>query len=344
LLTVWQQVLGRDDIGVTDDFFTVGGHSLLAIRLLKRIQPVLGIELPLSVIFEVPSVRELARFAGRENLEFKPNSLMLLQKASSPQRSVFLIPPNGHTGIYFSGLVSKLPKSINAYSFDPVTALEYASIECIAEHYAEEIMKIQAHGPWVIGGVCFGNHLALATANALEKVTGDTSTLLLVDSDAPFNGPSWQRESGLVARRRSPIGFYADIFAKAWQQDKFRSLLARQKRRVHGLLNDTVNTYNKVQYHLSMLYVRHVAMPTQSKITLILSNELIERPLLVSRWQSLALTDFDLRRSQVEKHFDFVDPKSSYWAEYAALLLAEFGDSTVDPPSLGDPQMRQDIS
>src|SRR5262249_49007442 len=61
LLGIWSELLGSDHIGVDDDFFDAGGHSLLAMRLNSRLRDAFKVDLPLRAVFESPSVAGLAR-------------------------------------------------------------------------------------------------------------------------------------------------------------------------------------------------------------------------------------------------------------------------------------------
>jgi NAD(P)-dependent dehydrogenase (short-subunit alcohol dehydrogenase family) len=60
LATLWQQLLGIEQVGIHDDFFDLGGHSLLGIQLLSRVRETLGADLPLRLLFESPTLAGMA--------------------------------------------------------------------------------------------------------------------------------------------------------------------------------------------------------------------------------------------------------------------------------------------
>jgi hypothetical protein len=71
LAEIWSEVLGVERVGRCDDFFELGGHSLLVVRVISRIQQVVGAEVELGLVFERPVLKELAEAlaaAGRAEL------------------------------------------------------------------------------------------------------------------------------------------------------------------------------------------------------------------------------------------------------------------------------------
>jgi acyl carrier protein len=65
IATVWRDVLAREDIGVHDDFFALGGDSLMAIRVVGRIRELTTIEYPVAEFFDEPTIAAAAGSVGR---------------------------------------------------------------------------------------------------------------------------------------------------------------------------------------------------------------------------------------------------------------------------------------
>lgn len=171
LLELWRTVLERDDIAVTDNFFDVGGHSLLAVRLAARVDKAFGTRLPLATLITAPTVADLASVLRRERPAPSWRSLVPLQPGGT-RPPLFLV--HGIRGqlMLFGSLVHRLGEDQPVYGLQSVgldrAAAPLTSIPAMAAHYISEIRSVQPHGPYLLGGFCFGGAIAVEVASQLR--------------------------------------------------------------------------------------------------------------------------------------------------------------------------------
>ncbi len=173
LVLLWEEVLQQTPISVTASFFQLGGHSLLAVKLMSKIEKAFNRDLPVSVLFEAPSIRELAAVIEKENSN-KDTCLVKIQPNGS-KPPLFLIP--GY--LFYHHLARHLGDDQPIYGFEPISE---RSTEKVAKHYIDQIIKIQHEGPYYLGGYCAGGIVAYEMAQQLKSSGHSIGLLAMFES------------------------------------------------------------------------------------------------------------------------------------------------------------------
>lgn len=192
LIKLWQTILGISIISLEDNFFDVGGTSLLAVNLLIKIKDKLGVELSIRDIFTYPTLKEQAKFIqsllNQTIIKTKslstPCPIITLQEDGN-QTPLFLIHPIGGTIFWYSWLSKLLKKVRPIYGIqDPSIELEkpiFESIEEMASFYLKQIKKIQPSGNYLIGGASFGTTVAVEIAHMFHKAGDKVTSIISLD-------------------------------------------------------------------------------------------------------------------------------------------------------------------
>ena len=199
LVQIWEELLGVQPIGVTDRFFEVGGHSLLALRLLVEVERRLGRKVPLAALFEEPTVEHLAAVLRRNDDEWP---LLVTLRGGEHRRKLFLVHPGGGTLLNYVHLVRHLPPAIPIHGIQ-ARGLDGArepheTLEEMAHDYVAEVRRVQAEGPYLLAGHSMGGVIAFEMARQLVALGEDVAFLGMFDSVAPL---SW-RELHVEDERR----------------------------------------------------------------------------------------------------------------------------------------------
>ncbi|QSQ17761.1 non-ribosomal peptide synthetase [Myxococcus landrumensis] len=186
---LWKEVLEQPGVDVDDDFFTVGGDSILAMRLLARLEEEFGLPLPLAVLFQNPVLRDSAD-AIQDYLREESVRSCVVQLASRD------IPPTAAPLFLFHGgdgevhhyreLVPLLEPRFYCHGIQAPETLTpdrpLASFEERVATYARDIRAAQAHGPYRLVGFSYGGYPALGVAAHLEAQGEQVELLALVDT------------------------------------------------------------------------------------------------------------------------------------------------------------------
>ena len=188
LAQMWAGLLKVERVGIHDNFFDLGGHSLLAFRLKTIIQNRLNCELPLSALFQAPTIAALAKLL--EKPAEKPASPVLVPiQASGSGNPFFCMHPVGGQIMCYAGLSRELGADQPFYALqspDPSQS-QPRTMEEMATLYIREIRHVQPRGPYLLGGWSMGGLLAFEMAQQLLDAGEKIGLLVLFDSAPPIH-------------------------------------------------------------------------------------------------------------------------------------------------------------
>lgn len=205
ILLLWQEVLKQQDISIDDDFYDIGGHSLLAVQLLTKINDSLTLALNNQFTLSHTTIADMAS-AIEEGGMIEGNSMLVpLNKGDAEQSPLFLMHPIGGTVYCYMPMLNSLDKALPVYAFqspgidDPDEA--EVAIEAIAQKYVEQMLAIQVDGPYRLGGWCFGGVIAYEVASQLIALGKEVESIVVFDTRAPIvaNHPEDADDSTLLS-------------------------------------------------------------------------------------------------------------------------------------------------
>lgn len=183
LRAIWEVVLGTSSLSDDDDFFDVGGTSLLAVRLFFLIAERLDRELPLSTLLEAPTIAELAAVIDDPSRE--TGRLVLMRRGSGAP--LFLVHSLWGDVLGMRHLARAIETDVPVYGLrarglDPDEEPQ-TSVEEMAQTYAETIRSVQPEGPYRLAGHSFGALVAFETARRLSQEGAVVAWLGLIDGE-----------------------------------------------------------------------------------------------------------------------------------------------------------------
>ncbi|MEG4109751.1 amino acid adenylation domain-containing protein [Microcoleus sp. S13_C5] len=231
LIKIWEKVLHTSPISTTDNFFELGGHSLLAISLMREIEETYKQELSLAILFQSPTIQQLANTLRQQGCLSSTQALVTIQEGSSKLPLFFIYgiflyyDLSRHLGedqtcygIYFNEEVSMFQKE----KLDK-SPTDVVSVADMATRYLKEIQKHQPTGPYLLAGESLGGLVAFEMAHQLHLQGEEVALLCLLDSVIPGkNKMSLSQRLALHAKKLRQQGL-SYVFQKVQFQTKSTS-------------------------------------------------------------------------------------------------------------------------
>ena len=215
LLAIWESVLEHPGLGVADDFFALGGDSILGAEAVARIRDLVGDpDLPLTSIVRAPTPAAMAHevFAG---VGVGCSGAVPLQ-TSGTRTPLFLVHPGDGDVLAYPVLARLLGPDQPSYGLrargvDDGLAPPSTLAEMAAD-YVDAVRRVQPRGPYALGGFCLGGPVAVAMAARLAAAGEETAALILLDPRFPR--PAGLRYAAWLAGRRARQGRLAGAVAR----------------------------------------------------------------------------------------------------------------------------------
>lgn len=206
---IWSQVLGLDQVGRFDNFFDLGGHSMLAVRLFARVEERFGVRLPLASLFREGTVKDMADMLESRQGSNTRDWIVPLQPEGG-QRPLFLIHSVSGNLLFWKPLISQLGPGQPCYGLHPRRegggAAGFSSLQDMAAAYIEAIRRVQPRGPYSIMGYSFGGKIAYEIARQFTAMGEPVALLGIVDV-----GIELPRAASLDLIFRYPLAFASNL-------------------------------------------------------------------------------------------------------------------------------------
>jgi acyl transferase domain-containing protein/thioesterase domain-containing protein/acyl carrier protein len=234
LIRWWKELLGVDKVGIRDNFFDLGGQSLMGVRLLAKIKKKYGVDLKLATLFSAPTIEKLCALildqaTPAATLSRLSTPTRLLEPQSSARsgvlieirrggpRNLFLVHDGEGEIMLYLNLARRMPDDLAVFGIEPRRVarvpLAHVSIEDMATFYVEEICRKQPCGPYLLGGMCAGGVIAYEMASQLVRSGESVELVAMLDAALP----GIQERQGRVTEER--LYRLKGTFAQAQKSD-----------------------------------------------------------------------------------------------------------------------------
>jgi amino acid adenylation domain-containing protein len=277
---IWAKVLNLETVGIDDNFFSIGGHSLLAVELFAQLQNSFDCKLPLSSLFQYPTVRKLSQLIDQQEPKSFSTSLCPIQ-TSGDKPPLFFI--NSITQAYLLG--EHIAKDQPFYCLNIFGLTDYfknrpslLQLEKIASKFIQDIRSVSPEGPYLLITYCADAYLTLEIAQQLQQQGDKVAFVGLIDSLFDSNklnfSDYWQNFQRfgfdyILEKIKNNLRIF---------RERTKMKLAKIKANISTQKDKVLEDYlADVAFYNSFEHIRntHPLQPYQGKVTFFISSELL---------------------------------------------------------------------
>ncbi|PAX59719.1 condensation domain-containing protein [Brunnivagina elsteri] len=193
LTEIWERVLNIQPIGIQDNFFDLGGHSILAVLLFSQIEETFGKNLPLSTLLQSSTIELQAKLLREDNLADAWSPLVKIKVGDTNNTNkppLFCIHGGGFNVLIYRHVAENLAPDqpvygLQARGLDGDQTVIADRLEDMATDYIQQIKTVQPQGPYLLAGLSNGGNIALEMAQQLNARGEKVSLLAMFDCYAP---------------------------------------------------------------------------------------------------------------------------------------------------------------
>jgi thioesterase domain-containing protein/acyl carrier protein len=297
LAQFWSELLGVEDPGAKDNFFDLGGHSLIAVRLFAMVKKEWAVDFPISVLFEAPTIRACAAMIEARGVQADSDGAKARVKTperrfthlvpmhageGGPRRPFFLVAGMFGNVLNLRHLAHLLGTERPFYGLQARGLYgddaPHETIPDAARDYLSEIRQVQPEGPYLLGGFSGGGIIAYEMAQQLKAAGEAVSLLVMLDTPLPQRRALSPRDRAVIQWQELKAGGVA--YPVKWLARRVAWELKRRRKSDMEVIDKTTSSFHDAAIEQAFLgaVARYEAAPWEGPLALF-------RPPLEGKWQ-----------------------------------------------------------
>lgn len=314
IASIWLKYLHLDYLDIKNNFFELGGNSLIAIQVMNKLEEETGKILPLSSLFEHSSIEKLALLLDQINNTETWSSLVPIKPTGS-KRPVYIVHGAGMEVLIFKELADNLDADQPVFGLQAKalfnTTSQYHSIGQIADHYVKTIIENNPKGPYALAGYSFGGVIAYEMARTLIALGKEVDMVGLFDTIIEshfYHASSFRKKTALMAyRNKRRLRFFMEM-TQSWDNIKFhvnrkKEFLLNQYWRTKNFANDQEQVkyeeFLKTESIIQPIKNRYHMVPLNIRVDLFRAEEHTSyiKSTAFSGWKHFALKGVNIHKT-----------------------------------------------